>query len=299
MPPSSRVLPAPVSSSSCTPRPTPENALARVRHALLPVVLPLLLLAASTAVFRLTSADLAISRLFYRGAEIGWPYSNAHVYRGIGYLYDYGPWPGVGLGVAGLVVGLLSYRWPRLQSWRRAGFFLAATLAVGPGLMINGVVKPWFQRPRPRHTVPFGGVQPFLHVWERAAANAPDTVGQSFPSGHASAGFLLMTPAFWLARRHPRWACAFWLLGLTWGCVLGLGRVAQGDHFASDVLWSGGLVYLSGYVLSRLFELVPPRPSPGGAVRVGATTGPPSAGPERFETVCGSPPGRAARPQAA
>ncbi|MCY2992112.1 MAG: phosphatase PAP2 family protein [Planctomycetota bacterium] len=263
MSPASRVCQSPIPPPTSEAQPAAEiNGVrvavpvsARVRHVLLPWFVPLLLLVAITALFRLTSADLAVSRLFYGGAEVGWTYSNTQVYRGIGYLYAYGPWPGVALGVGGLIVGLLSYRWRLLQSWRRAGFFLVAMLAVGPGLMINSVVKPWFQRPRPRHTIPFGGVQPFLYVGERAAAEAPDTVGKSFPSGHASAGFMLLAPAFLLTRRHPRGAIAFLLLGLTWGCVLGLGRVAQGDHFASDVLWSGGIVYLSGLVLSQLFQL--------------------------------------------
>jgi lipid A 4'-phosphatase len=307
MPPSSRVRQPPIPPLTSKPQPAAEiNGVsvavpvsAHVRHALLPVFVPLLLLAAITALFQLTPADLAVSRLFYRGAEVGWPYSNPQVYRGIGYLYDYGPWPGVALGVGGLIVGLLSYLWRRLQSWRRAGFFLAAMLAVGPGVMINGVVKPWVQRPRPRHTVPFGGVQPFLHVGERAAADAPDTVGQSFPSGHASAGFLLMAPAFLLARRHPRWACAFLLLGLTWGCVLGLGRIAQGDHFASDVLWSGGMVYLSGLVLNRLFDLVPPGRSPRCAVWVDATVPPPDGGQDQDGTAFRLPRTRAAGQQTA
>jgi membrane-associated PAP2 superfamily phosphatase len=68
-------------------------------------------------------------------------------------------------------------------------------------------------------------------------------------------GFFLMGPAFLLYRRRPRWAWFFLLLGMAGGGLLGLARVAQGQHFPSDVLWSGGLVYLSGLFLGYLFHL--------------------------------------------
>jgi membrane-associated PAP2 superfamily phosphatase len=133
--------------------------------------------------------------------------------------------------------------------------FLAALLALGPGLAVNGVLKPYWSRPRPKEIKAFGGTQEYISVWQRG----PLGVGKSFPSGHASMGFYLMAPAFVLYRRRPRWALAFLLLGLAGGAVIGLGRVAQGQHFPSDVLWAGGLVYLSGVLLRYLFHLASPR----------------------------------------
>ena len=47
----------------------------------------------------------------------------------------------------------------------------------------------------------------------------------------------------------------FLVLGLLGGGVLGLARIAQGQHFLSDVIWSGGMVYLTGVILSYLFRL--------------------------------------------
>jgi len=77
-------------------------------------------------------------------------------------------------------------------------------------------------------------------------------------------GFYLLTPAFLLYRRRRGLALGFVALGLTWGSVLGVARIAQGGHFPSDVLWSAGMTYLSGLALCYLFNLGKP-----GAVRPG------------------------------
>jgi len=36
---------------------------------------------------------------------------------------------------------------------------------------------------------------------------------------------------------------------------MGLGRMIQGGHFASDVIWAGGLIYLIGLILYYLLGL--------------------------------------------
>lgn len=233
------------------------------------VLLPLLLLAGATALFRLTPLDLSVSRLFYGGSQSGWSYNDAETYRAIDGLFHYGPWPGLILGIGGLLIGLLSLAWPRWLPWRQSGFFLGAMLILGPGLMVNGVIKPWFQRPRPCHIQEFGGDQPFVQVLDYGT-DATELSGRSFPSGHASMGFYLMAPAFLLYRRHPRWAGLFLGLGLVGGCLIGAARIAQGDHFASDVLWAGGMVYFSGLVLGFLWDLAS-RPFPPPAAEDGSS----------------------------
>ncbi|WP_321495089.1 hypothetical protein [uncultured Desulfobacter sp.] len=36
---------------------------------------------------------------------------------------------------------------------------------------------------------------------------------------------------------------------------MGLGRIVQGAHFASDVLWSAGFVYYTGLSLAKALRL--------------------------------------------
>ena len=211
------------------------------------VFAPLLALLLLTALFRWLPVDQVICRLFYGGTASGWPYYQAEPWLA---LYRYGPYPGLALGFGGAVVAVASYLWSPLRRWREMGLFLAILLAIGPGLAVNGIVKPQWSRPRPAQTKDFGGQQDFVYAW----GFGPHGVSKSFPSGHASMGFYLMAPAFLLYRRHPRWALACLLFGLASGGFIGLGRMAQGQHFASDVLWSGGLVYFCGVALGYLFD---------------------------------------------
>lgn len=49
--------------------------------------------------------------------------------------------------------------------------------------------------------------------------------------------------------RRPRLARTSLALGLTVGAILGLGRMAQGAHFLSDVVWSALLAFIFAHVL--------------------------------------------------
>ena len=126
----------------------------------------------------------------------------------------------------------------------------ALFLVVGPGILVNGVLKPCWNRPRPCNVTDFGGPRPFLPVWQRGH----DENDASFPSGHAAMGFYLMAPAFVYCRRRPRLAAAFAALGLCAGAELGLARMVAGGHFPSDVLWSAGTVYFTGLLLAAPFR---------------------------------------------
>lgn len=201
------------------------------------VLLPLLGLTAFTAVFRCTSADMAISKWFYDAAAGEFPGLEEPLWV---LLYDFGAWPALLLGIGGGLLALISLVRADLAEYRPAGLFLALCVALGPGLAVNGIFKPQWKRPRPNQVVQFGGQESFTSVWSFGSRDD----AKSFPCGHASMGFCLLAPAFLLFRRAPRWAIAILLFGLAFGCLMGLARVAQGRHFASDVLWSGGMVYL-------------------------------------------------------
>jgi len=224
-----------------------------------PLVTPLVILVLGTAFFRLSRADVAISQWFYGGGSgYGWPLLGAEPWRSI---YRYGVVPAWALAVGGLAVALLSFGVWRLKRWRRAGLFLFLLLLLGPGLLVNALFKPHWMRPRPSQTAAFGGVEQFEPVWDVGQS----TQSRSFPSGHASMGFYLMAPAFLVYRRRRRLAVAFFAAGLAGGMVMGLTRIVQGGHFASDVLWSAGCVYLTGlllYVLLRFHEDRPAATTP-------------------------------------
>jgi membrane-associated PAP2 superfamily phosphatase len=216
------------------------------------VWIPALVLLGLTAVFRFSDADINLARWFYAGgtgsqADDCWPLTTAQPWAA---LYNWGCYPGLVFGCGGLAVWLVSFCWKKLEPCRDAGLFYALLLLLGPGVLVNGVCKPCWERPRPHATILFGGEREFVRVLERGQGEEDS----SFPSGHAAMGFYLMAPAFVVYRRRRRLASAFLLLGLTSGVVIGLARIVAGCHFASDVLWSGGVVYFTALLLAAPFR---------------------------------------------
>ena len=132
-----------------------------------------------------------------------------------------------------------------------AALFVVALLALGPGLLVNTVFKDHWGRPRPADIVQFGGTETYRSFWH---PGSPEQ-GRSFPSGHAAVGFFLMAPFFVLRRKAPGWARRALLAGILYGLTMGLGRMIQGGHFLTDVIWSGCMVYFSGLFLYYLFRL--------------------------------------------
>ncbi len=217
------------------------------------VWMPLLALAALTIVFRATDADTTLVQPFYVGNSAGnhfadhWPMMLVYPWKA---LYDWGYYPAWLLGCGGLVIWMASFRWTKLEPWRDPGLFYGLVFIIGPGIIVNGVLKPYWGRPRPNAIVQFGGEREFLKVWEWGGWQDES----SFPSGHASTGFYLMAPAFVYYRRRRGLALAFLMLGLASGVVIGLARVVTGGHFPSDILWAGGIVYFTALIVATPFR---------------------------------------------
>ena len=216
------------------------------------VGLPCITLLALLITCLTTEADLAISRMFFSETDHRWPWADIEP---LAWCYRSGCKPSVILGVGGLIIGLASLSMPSLRRWRRHGLFLALTLAIGPGLIVNLILKPTIARPRPIQTEVFGGQHEFAYM----GSNVNESITRSFPSGHASMGFFLMTPALLFYRRRPKLAFAILAVGMSYGTLVGVARIAQGAHFATDVIASALFVYSSGvFVLCarRVFKLL-------------------------------------------
>ncbi len=129
---------------------------------------------------------------------------------------------------------------------RNAAFFLLAVV-LGPGLVVNGLFKEHWGRARPAQVMEFGGTQaytPPLQPANQCESNC------SFSCGHASMGFVFLAFGFMFPRHRRAW----FAFGILLGLAVGAGRMIQGRHFFSDVIFSGIFVSMSTLWLSYLFH---------------------------------------------
>jgi lipid A 4'-phosphatase len=209
--------------------------------------IPIALLAILTALIAATGADLLVESRFFV-PRAGWIYANDLPW---GALYKYGVYPSFAIAVVSFLVFAASYFSARAYLYRKCATFLLLLMLLGPGVLVNSVLKEHWGRPRPRQMQLFGGDRSYHQVWERGESGK----GLSFPSGHASAAFYLMAPYFVLRRSSRKWAKVTLLGGCSYGIAMGIARMVQGGHFLSDVIWAGGTVYLVGLALYYLLGL--------------------------------------------
>lgn len=210
-------------------------------------MVPLAVLLALTALFRATELDLQLSAYFYSPGE-GWKYSSEEI---CSLVYDYGSWPGLALAIIAGITFLAGFLRRSLSIYRKQAMFFVLLLALGPGLIVNFILKDNAGRPRPREITVFGGTSQFLKPLDLGDAGN----GQSFPSGHASMGFFLAAPYFVLRKTNSGWAPVWLIFGLAAGTGIGIVRMAQGAHFASDIVWSWGIVHLCAVTLSNSLNI--------------------------------------------
>lgn len=134
-----------------------------------------------------------------------------------------------------------------------AVLFLLSSLALGPGLLVNVVLKDHWGRPRPAMVEAFGGTLPYVEVWRITGYCVKNC---SFVAGEASSAAWLIALALVVPQR---WRLAVALPTGAYALLLSLNRIAFGGHFLSDVLLSFALTAL---VIAVLWRLVVARPPP-------------------------------------
>jgi lipid A 4'-phosphatase len=201
------------------------------------------LLLTTTAAFVLAPGiDLAISALFY-DPQHGFPLGDWPAVRSLEATI---PWISRTIFVVAAAAGL----WLALVGrvlWRfdrKAILFIVIATGLGPGILVNTVLKDHWGRARPVQIEAFGGTKEFT-----PAPLAADqcTRNCSFVSGHAALAFSLVGFAFLLPRGWARRAGQVAALGF--GGLIGLGRIAAGAHFLSDIVFAGLLVYGTSWLL--------------------------------------------------
>jgi len=151
-----------------------------------------------------------------------------------------------------LAVLLLAALWIRKKSLfgisAKHLIYLLAALAIGPGLMVNLVLKDNWGRARPYDVIQFGGASAFTPAFVLSSECHHNC---AFVSGHAAMGFYFIAFGFLCRRRR---SLLFMLAGI-YGAAVGLVRVLQGGHFLTDVVFAFFIIHaLSAVLYWIMFE---------------------------------------------
>ena len=218
-----------------------------------PLVAAFLLLAFVSLTFAaLPNLDLAVSRLFYDPAAgfLDRRYAFVDAIRNAGRILEWA----FALGVCVPLLVKLLFPATRLLLRPRDTFFVLASLALGPGLLVNRILKNYWGRARPNHLLDFGGHSTFSPVWwisDQCQRNC------SFVSGEAASAFWLMAVVFLVPQA---WKRPVGIAALAVAALVSFARIAAGGHFLSDVLIAWLLVLIVLLVLDRLLlQGLPPQ----------------------------------------
>lgn len=134
-------------------------------------------------------------------------------------------------------------------------FYLFITALIGPGLVVNTILKENFGRARPAQISYFAGTKNFtntLLIADQCTHNC------SFPSGHSAMAYYFTATAYVLALSNKksttktvstRRFTLIYILFLFFGSLVGFSRILMGGHFLSDIAASCFIVLVINHLL--------------------------------------------------
>lgn len=145
----------------------------------------------------------------------------------------------------------------------RAWGFVVALYALGPGLLVETLLKGHWGRARPADIAEFGGLAQYTPPWlptDQCLKNCSFVAGEA--AGAAALALSLGLALLWWRGRIPM---------LLWRALAGLAvaaplvaaaqRLGAGRHFLSDILCAVLLIGLAAAVLARILHPLPAAPS--------------------------------------
>lgn len=159
---------------------------------------------------------------------------------------------------AAILLAASLLRGAKAQTSWRLWAFVTTLYVVGPGLLVNVLLKQNWGRARPVSVAEFGGTQLFTPPFEIAGQCSNNC---SFVSGEAaSAAVMAIVVAVCIAPSIARrWhTLVFAVLGLVYLLASGM-RVATGRHFLSDVLFAGLFMLILARVFYRAYKVSAPQ----------------------------------------
>ncbi len=181
--------------------------------------------------------DVAVENYFYDAVFNGFPWDKSVPLEIIGHrVFKFFPAVFAVAALGGIAV---SYRLAGLRRWRSLLWATIAALVLGPTVV--SLLKHQSDVYCPSSLKMYGGFADYTTAWWSLKPQG----GRCMPSGHAGAGFAMVTLFFagWASGR-PSWRRWGLHTGIVCGVMFSLVRFMQGAHFPSHVLWSASLDWL-------------------------------------------------------
>ena len=200
----------------------------------------------SMLVFELTDIDMVIQHWLYNSSTQQWiwdrhePISRFVLYDGVKVLLGI-----VALGLLSVLV--YAKRSEKLRPYRRALLVAFFSMAIVPSIV--GTLKAHTNVACPVSLVAFGGKLPYVKVIDTwPEGKKPKALQRCFPAGHASGGFGLLGIVLLARTRSKKIAIAAGVITLGW--LMGLYKMAIGDHFFSHTFISMNIGWLVASALA-------------------------------------------------
>ncbi len=136
------------------------------------------------------------------------------------------------------ILGKLVLPKRRMLMSGRGAVLLAVTIALGPGLVTNLILKDHWGRARPIDVRQFAGTDRFTPWWD-PRGDCPTNC--SFVAGEPSGAFWTLAPASLAPLELQPLAYG---AALAFGLAVGVLRIGAGAHFFTDVVFAGVFMYL-------------------------------------------------------
>ena len=191
---------------------------------------------AISAIINLEGWDLSVSTALHESTlgESGWAIGKMSPWKT---FYRFGEYPAVIMAIIAFIGYILTLAGQFPRKYAKPFLVVVLTVILGPGLIVNGILKPFWGRPRPADTVIFGGKEPYRNVFQPAGPGG----GKSFVCGHCANAFAIASGVSFFPY-CPGLAGLFLGAGLTMGALGSFARIAQGGHYLSDTVWAGIIV---------------------------------------------------------
>ncbi len=191
---------------------------------------------AISAIINLEGWDLSVSTALHESTlgDAGWLIGKMSPWAA---FYRFGEYPAVIMAIIAFIGYMLTLAGKFPRKYAKPFLVIVLTVVLGPGLIVNGILKPFWGRPRPADTVVFGGKEPYRNVFQPAGPGG----GKSFVCGHCANAFAIASGVSFFPY-CPGLAGLFLGAGLTMGTLGSFARIAQGAHYLSDTVWAGIIV---------------------------------------------------------